>query len=198
MDLGKLSHQLSQQLSHEPSEVSSAKKIPPVELWDPPFCGDMDLVIKSNGQWWQGGTPFTRAKLVSLFSSVLKKENDDYFLVTPVEKIGIQVEDVPFLIVDWHFEDSILKVRTQVGDEVSIGPNNPIELRHFNATSNQTDAATSVETLVPYCLIRRNLWGRIHQNVMYQWAEIATERKTEHGNELIMHSQDYEFSLGTF
>lgn len=169
MDISKLSQQLS--------DVSSARKLPPVDQWDPPFCGDMDLVIKSNGQWWQDGSPFTRAKLVSLFSSVLKKENDDYFLVTPVEKIGIQVQDVPFVIVDWRFEDGILKVKTQVGDEVSIGQDNPVELRYFTAASSQIDASPKVPTLVPYCLVRRNLWGRVHQNVLYQWAEIAAEQK---------------------
>jgi hypothetical protein len=190
MDISKLSQQLS--------DVSSAKKLPPVDQWNPPFCGNMDLVIKSNGQWWQGGTPFTRAKLVSLFSSVLKKETDEYFLVTPVEKIGIQVEDVPFVIVDWRLEDGALKVKTQVGDEVCISHDNPIELRYFTATSSQIDATPIAPTLVPYCLVRRNLWGRIHQNVMYQWAEVAVEQKTKLGNELIMQSLDYRFSLGIF
>lgn len=190
MDLGKLSQQLS--------NASSTRKVPPVENWNPPFCGNMDLVIKSNGQWWHDGTPFTRAKLVSLFSSVLKKENGDYFLVTPVEKIGIQVEDVPFVIVDWHFDKGTLKVKTQVGDEVCIGHEHPIELRYFQASENQTQSTLSQQTLVPYCLVRRNLWGRIHQNVMYQWAEVAKEQKTEKGNELVIQSQDYDFSLGVF
>lgn len=180
MDLGKLTQQLS--------DTSSEKKLPPVDKWDPPFCGDMDLIIKSNGEWWHHGTPFTRAKLVSLFAGVLKKENEQYFLVTPVEKIGIKVEDVPFVIVDWRNDNGALKVKTQVGDEVEIGEEHPIELRHFSAE----------KTLVPYCLIRRNLWARLHQNVLYQWAEVATETQTENGNELMMQSNDYEFSLGLY
>lgn len=184
MDLGKLSQQLA--------NTASAKEMPPVDKWNPPFCGDMNLVIKRNGQWWHEGTPFTRAKLVSLLSSVLKKEDQHYFLLTPVEKIGIQVEDVPFVIVDWHFEGAALKVKTQVGDEVTIGPDHPIELRPFIGEDE------SAESLVPYCLIRRNLWGRLHQNVMYQWAEIAHEKTTDIGHELTLRSNDYEFSLGGF
>jgi hypothetical protein len=178
MDLGKLTQQLS--------DTSPTKQMPPVEKWDPPFCGDMNLVIKSNGEWWHEGTPFTRARLVSLLSSVLKKEDEAYFLVTPVEKIGIQVEDVPFIVVDWRFE---------IGDEVNVGENHPIQLRPFTAEGNDLD---NTATLVPYCLIRRNLWARLHQNVMYQWAEIATETSTDKGKELIIKSNHYEFSLGVF
>ena len=187
MDLGKLTQQLT--------DASPTKQMPPVDKWDPPFCGDMNLVIKSNGQWWHEGTPFTRAKLVSLLSSVLKKEDEAYFLVTPVEKIGIQVEDVPFIVVDWRFEKGALLVKTQIGDEVEIGPDHPVQLRHFTTDANE---AGNAETLVPYCLIRRNLWARLHQNVMYQWAEIATETNTEKGGELTLKSNDYQFSLGAF
>lgn len=187
MDLGKLTQQLS--------NASPKKQMPPVDKWDPPFCGDMNLVIKSNGQWWHDGTPFTRAKLVSLFSSVLKKEDEKYFLVTPVEKIGIQVEDVPFVIVDWRFDKKALIVKTQVGDEVEIGPDHPVELRPFAADEKNTEGA---QPLVPYCLIRRNLWARLHQNVMYQWAEIATQTSGVKGNELLIKSNEYTFSLGVF
>jgi len=187
MDLGKLTQQLN--------DAAPTKKMPPVDKWDPPFCGDMNLVIKSNGQWWHEGTPFTRAKLVSLLSSVLKKEDEAYFLVTPVEKIGIQVEDVPFIIVDWHFDKGALLVKTQIGDEVEVGPEHPIQLRHFPIAADNSDSA---DTLVPYCLIRRNLWARLHQNVMYQWAEIASETITENGKELTMKSNDYQFTLGKF
>lgn len=187
MDLSKLTQQLT--------DAAPTKQMPPVDKWDPPFCGDMNLVIKSNGQWWHEGTPFTRAKLVSLFSSVLKKEGDAYFLVTPVEKIGIQVEDVPFVIVDWRFEKEALIVKTQIGDEVEVGPEHPIELRPFAAAGKELNGN---QTFVPYCLIRRNLWARLHQNVMYQWTEIATQSSTERGTELIIKSNNYTFSLGVF
>jgi hypothetical protein len=178
MDLGKLTQQLS--------DTSPAKKMPPVEQWDPPFCGDMNLVIKRNGQWWHEGTPFTRAKLIKLLSSVLKKEGDDYFLVTPVEKIGIQVEDVPFLIINDEITDKGIRVSTQTGDTVLLGPNHQVELREFEGN------------LVPYCLIRRNLWARLHQNVLYRWVEQADEKRKGNTTVLSMQSGDYEFCIGEF
>jgi len=83
--------------------LSSAVKKgpPPVHLWNPPFCGDLDIRIARNGLWYYLGTPIGRMPLVKLFASVLRKDGDDYFLVTPVEKIGITVDDAPFVAVDF-------------------------------------------------------------------------------------------------
>ena len=77
----------------------------PVHLWDPPYCGDLDIRIARNGQWWYLGTPIGRLELVNLFASVLKLEDGKYFLVTPVEKIGITVDDAPFVAVDFEVSD---------------------------------------------------------------------------------------------
>jgi hypothetical protein len=178
MDISALQKQLS--------DSSEQSALPPVDQWDPEFCGDMNLVIKRNGQWWHEGTPFTRAPLIKLFASVIKKEDESYFLVTPVEKIGIQVEDVPFVVVDdKHYKEGIF-VKTQCGDNVLIGPDHPIELREYEG--NQ----------VPYCLIRRNLWARIHQNVLYRWADQAESREQDGHNILVLHSADYAFSIGQY
>lgn len=179
MDLGAITQQLN-------AVQKEAKALPPVESWDPDFCGNMNLIIKANGQWWHEGTPFTRAKLVSLLSSVLKKENDDYFLVTPVEKIGIQVEDVPFVIVDWAYEQGLLSASTQIGDTFEISEEHPVELREFKGT------------LVPYCRVRRNLWARLHQNVLYQWVEQAKEETKNGKTELLLESGNYQFSIGSY
>ena len=84
-------------------------KTPPVELWDPEYCGEMDLQIKANGDWFYAGTTFKRPALVKLLSSVLKKEQDEYFLVTPVEKIKITVDDVPFVLTQWRWQDDKCK-----------------------------------------------------------------------------------------
>ena len=89
MDLRALQKQIDQHTD----------ELPPVEKWDPDFCGDIDMQIHHDGTWYYMGTPIGRKALVKLFSTVLKMEDDKYFLVTPVEKIGIQVEDVPFIIV---------------------------------------------------------------------------------------------------
>jgi hypothetical protein len=161
-------------------------KLPPVEQWDPPFCGDMNLVIKKNGQWFHEGTPFTRAALVKLFASVIKKEGDQYFLVTPVEKIGIKVEDVPFVIVDWEAIGDKIQVTTQTGDVFTICDQHMVELREFESVN------------LPYCKVRRNLWARVNQNVFYQWVEYASASNIEQADELLMNSGEYCFSLGKY
>ena len=87
-------------------EARKAKGPPPVHLWNPPFCGDIDMRIARDGTWFYQGTPIGRAPLVKLFSGILKKEGDRYFLVTPVEKVGIAVDDAPFVAVDFEVEGS--------------------------------------------------------------------------------------------
>src|SRR5471030_843194 len=103
--------------------------LPPVHLWNPPFCGDIDMRIASDGTWFYQKTPIGRPALVKLFASVLKREGDKYFLVTPVEKVGIVVEDVPFLAVELKVDRSeqdvlhhVLRFRTNVGEWVDAGP----------------------------------------------------------------------------
>jgi hypothetical protein len=98
MDLASLQKQIK--------DVS--KQLPPVDKWDPNFCGDIDIQIKHDGSWYYMGTPIGRKPMVKLFSGVLKREGDDYFLVTPVEKVGIQVADSPFVITQWHKQDQFL------------------------------------------------------------------------------------------
>src|SRR3954453_19621624 len=104
--------------------------LPPVHLWDPPFCGDLDMRIARDGTWFYLGTPIGRAPLVRLFSSILKREGERFFLVTPVEKVGITVDDAPFVAVDFTAEGTGRGQRrpstTPVGDEVTAGPGHPI------------------------------------------------------------------------
>jgi len=176
---------LQKQISDAGNEADQAS-MPPVDKWNPDFCGNMNLVIKRSGQWWHEGTPFTRAALIKLLASVLKKEGDDYFLVTPEEKIGIQVEDVPFVVINDENNNSRITVHTQTGDTVTISEQHPIELRLFEGN------------LVPYCNIRRNLWARIHQNVLYRWLEAAKEVRDDTHTKLILCSGDYSFCIGKF
>src|SRR6201985_3426327 len=108
-----------------------SKGPPPVERWNPPFCGDLDMRIGTDGTWYYLKTPIGRAALVKLFASVLKREGDRYFLVTPVEKCGIQVDDAPFLAVEMAVEDGtqygrVLNFRTNVDDWVACGPEHPL------------------------------------------------------------------------
>ncbi|MEL7175886.1 MAG: DUF1285 domain-containing protein, partial [Pseudomonadota bacterium] len=116
------------------AQAASKKGAPPVHLWNPPFCGDLDMVIKRDGTWFYQGTPIGRPGLVKLFSSIIRKDGDDYFLVTPVEKVGIIVEDAPFVAIDFDRADDALVFRTNVEDEVTAGPENPIRVERDATT----------------------------------------------------------------
>jgi hypothetical protein len=146
-----------------------AKGPPPVERWNPPFCGDIDMKINADGTWFYQKTPIGRRPLVKLFASVLKREGDKYFLVTPVEKVGISVVDAPFLAVELEVEagkDRILKFRTNVDDWVEAGPGHALRF--------EEDAATG--GLKPYLHVRRGLWAKVTRALFYDLVELGEER----------------------
>jgi hypothetical protein len=168
-------------------QISSQKAaLPPVDKWNPDFCGDIDIQIKHDGTWFYMGTPIGRKPLVKLFARVLKRENDHYFLVTPVEKVGIQVEDVPFLITQWQKEDGKLVLTTNTDNDLIVTSENPIQIFADKKTGEY----------LPYALVRRNLWARLHQNVFYQLAELGEEQEVDGKRHLMLSSGDYSFSLG--
>ena len=140
---------------------------PPVHLWNPPFCGDIDIRISRDGTWFYLGTPFGRAPLVKLFSSILKREGEDYFLVTPAEKVGIRVDDAPLLAVDFEAfgagEQQILHFITKTEDEVDAGPDHRIRV--------ERDAETGEPS--PYIHIRAGLWALIDRKSFYRLVELA-------------------------
>jgi hypothetical protein len=117
---------------------------------------------------------------------VLKRENDDYFLVTPVEKVGIKVVDSPFLVTQWQQQDDNLVFTTNLDDSFIVGPENPIKLMQ-----DKTNAE-----LLPYALVRRNLWARLHQNVFYQLAQLGQEQLINDEVHLTISSGGNSFSLG--
>lgn len=174
-------------LSSLQKSISDQGKHPPVDKWNPDFCGDIDLRIKQDGSWYYMGTPIGRHTLVKLFSSVIKKEDDDYYLVTPVEKVGIKVADVPFVVTQWREKDGFILFTTSVGDEVVASSDNPVTLQ-FNEQQ---------EDYLPYVLIRRNLWARLHQNIFYQLVEFGEEAISPNQRRILqVRSGDYCFSLG--
>ncbi|MEM7271302.1 MAG: DUF1285 domain-containing protein [Pseudomonadota bacterium] len=140
---------------------------PPVHLWNPPFCGDLDIRIARNGLWYYLGTPIGRMPLVKLFASVLRKDDDKYFLVTPVEKIGITVDDAPFVAVDFEPEGEsdaqVLTFVTNVDDEAVAGPDHPIRVERDPETGEPS----------PYILIRRNLEALIDRKSYYRLVEVG-------------------------
>src|SRR5476649_3098037 len=148
------------------------KGLPPVELWNPPFCGDIDMRIAADGTWYYQKTPIGRPALVKLFASVIKREGPKYFLVTPVEKVGIVVEDVPFLAVEMKVvradQDvllSILRFRTNVDDWVDAGPGHRLRF--------ETEASGGLR---PYLHVRRELWAKVTRALFYDLVERGEER----------------------
>jgi hypothetical protein len=149
----------------------AGKGPPPVELWNPPFCGDLDMRIAADGTWFYLKTPIGRPALVKLFASVLKREGDKYFLVTPVEKCGIRVDDAPFLAVELKIEDNaagpVLSFRTNVDDWIACGPQH--ELRF--------ESETGTGGLRPYVHVRRDLWAKVTRTLYFDLVERGEERE---------------------
>jgi hypothetical protein len=150
--------------------ATQGKGPPPVHLWNPPFCGDLDIRIASDGTWFYLGTPVGRAPLVRLFASVLKREGDKYFLVTPVEKIGIVVDDAPFLAVEMRREDTTsgprLHFRTNVDDWVSCDDAHALRFEREDGSGG----------LKPYLHVRRDLWAKVTRALFYDLVELGEER----------------------
>ena len=148
--------------------------VPPVHLWNPPYCGEIDMRIAADGTWFYQKTPIGRPALVKLFASVLKRENDRYFLVTPVEKCGITVDEAPFLAVEFKVETveamptapRVLRFRTNVDDWVTCGPDNPLRFEPEPATGG----------LKPFLHVRRNLWAKVTRALFYDLVELGEER----------------------
>jgi len=143
--------------------------LPPVERWNPPFCGDIDMRISADGTWFYQKAPIGRPALVKLFASVLKREGDKYFLVTPVEKVGITVDDAPFLAVELKVEQEprgqVLKFRTNVDDWVAAGPGHALRFEQ------QADNGG----LKPYLHVRRELWAKVTRALFYDLVELGKE-----------------------
>ena len=159
-------------------EKVSVKSNPPVHLWHPDTEKSIDLVVKKNGVWEYEGSPINRPRLVRLFSSVLRREGDNYYLVTPVEKCLIKVEDVPFEIV---LMESLgegvnreISMTTSTGDKFLVDENHPLELKRCESD------------IFPYVLVRDGMEGRLNRNVYYPLAEFFEEPKnTSDENPLI-------------
>ena len=146
---------------------------PPVHLWNPPFCGDLDMEIRRDGSWWYLGTPIGRHALVRLFASILKREGDRYFLVTPVEKVGIRVQDAPFLATDFRVEGAgagqVLTFVTSVEDEAVAGPDHPIRVMRDPVTGEPA----------PYVLIRDGMEALIDRKSFYRLVELGVHEEHE-------------------
>jgi uncharacterized protein len=151
---------------------SSEKGLPPVHLWNPPFCGDLDMRIAGDGTWFYLGTPIGRPALVRLFSTILKREDGKYFLVTPVEKVGIRVDDAPFLAVEMQKVNDekgrLLRFRTNVDDWVAC-----------DAAHRLRFATAADGGLTPYLHVRADLWAKVTRTIYYDLVDMGEERMVD-------------------
>lgn len=161
------------------------QKMPPVESWNPAREGTIDIVINNKGEWYHEGGYFKRQDLARMFASILRKDGENYFLVTPAEKLKIRVEDVPFSIVLMKEEEGELGFITSQGDEVKISAEHPIEFRKIESPSEG-----SAEFL-PYVMIRNNLWAKLNQSTYYELINLAQEST----NGYVIRSGNYEVNI---
>jgi hypothetical protein len=167
------------------------KSLPPVHLWNPDFCGDIDMRIARDGTWFYMGTPIGRPRMVKLFSTVLRHDDDDkFYLVTPVEKIGITVDDAPFVAVEatvfGEDEDQTIVFRTNVDEEVIAGPENPIRVEIDSETLEPS----------PYVLVRDNLEALIGRAVFYQLVDLGEQVERDGQDVLGVWSKGAFFTIG--
>lgn len=152
--------------------ASKIKGPPPVHLWNPPFCGDIDMRIARDGTWSYNGSPIRRPELVRLFSTILRKDPERYVLVTPVERVGVQVEDAPFLAVEMRREESaegpVLHFRTNVDDWSAVGPDHALRFER-EATGG----------LKPYVHVRGDLWALVKRALLYDLAHLGEMRAVD-------------------
>ncbi len=161
-------------LSAAESEGKKARGLPPVHLWNPDFCGDIDMRIARDGTWFYMGTPIGRERLVRLFSTILRHDEDGkYYLITPVEKVGIEVDDAPFLAVAMSVEgtgrDQRITFTTSVGDSATAGEEHPIRFVVDKATGEPA----------PYVHIRARLEALINRAVFYDLVELGAEAERD-------------------
>lgn len=153
--------------------VGETRKLPPLHLWNPPFCGDLDMRIAADGTWFYMGSPIGRPALVRLFASVLKREGQRYFLVTPVEKVGIKVDDAPFHAVEMAAEGEgasrTLTFRTNVDDLVRCDKDHVLRFEPEEHTGG----------LRPYLHVRADLWARVTRALFFDLVEMGEARESQ-------------------
>lgn len=146
---------------------------PPVHLWNPPYCGEIDLRIAADGIWYYQKTPIGRPALVKLFASVLSREQGRYYLVTPVEKCGIVVDDAPFTAVEVRREETpagpVLKFRTNVGEDIACGPGHQLKFERQETSGGYK----------PYLHVRRDLWAKATRPVYYDLVELGERQEID-------------------
>lgn len=161
---------------------------PPVHLWQPKQIGDIDIRIDSQGDWLHEGKSIKRVELVRLFASILWQEQGQHYLVTPVEKLAIAVDDAAYVIQQVAYHNHAWVAVTNTQEQVVIGTENPVELREY------------ADQWLPYVRVRYDLWGRVSRGVYYQWVSTAldqngSDQQQDENTVLTLVSQGYEFEV---
>ncbi len=151
-----------------------ASGLPPVHLWNPPFCGDIDMRIAQDGTWFFMNSPIGRKPLVKLFSSILRRDEDGrYYLVTPVEKCGIVVDDAPLVVIQMSVKgrghEQAVHFLTQVDDEVTVDGDHPLRFEREAGTGG----------LKPYVLVRGRLEALVNRPTFYELVAKGTVVETD-------------------
>jgi len=172
------------------AQLPKGKGPAPVHLWNPAFCGDIDMRIARDGTWFYMGTPIGRKPMVKLFSTIIRRDGDDYFLITPVEKVGIKVDDAPFvavtLEVEGQGESQVLRFTTNVDEQVEADIEHPLRVVIDPDTQEPS----------PYLRVRTNLEALVHRNAFYQLVELAITRPINGKNWLGVWSGGVFFPIG--
>lgn len=160
----------------EAQKYLNSESFPPVHLWHPEFCGDIDMRINRDGSWDYMGSPISRIEMVKLFSRIIRLDSDGkYYMVTPVEKVGITVVDAPFIAAEMEIEGKgegqVITFRSNLDEYVKVGKDNPI-IVEFDEVSGEPS---------PYVIMRKNLKALISRPVYYQMAELVVEHEGKYG-----------------
>jgi len=164
-------------------------KQPPVDVWasGQEVSGDIDIRIDVQGNWFHDGEPILREPLVALFASILWFENQQYYLVTPVEKLAITVEDVAYVVHQAEQLDDSWVAVTNTHEQLVIGPDHPVELRDYQGQ------------WVPYIKVRYDLWARVNRSIYFQWVDMALDQQADQQADqegaLELSSQEYRFAV---
>lgn len=156
---------------------------PPVHLWKPDVVGEIDIRIDTKGLWYHEGDLIKREPLVQLFASILWFEDGSYYLITPAEKLLIEVADTAYLIHQMEYVDSTWIATTNTHEQFIVGSDNPVELRLYQGQ------------WIPYLRVRYDLWARVNRSIYYQWVSDAMQDQDESTDRLILASGDYEFDV---
>ena len=166
-------------------QLGSQKALPPLDQWQPEYCGEMDLLIKANGDWLHQGSLIKRKAMVELFSRILRREEDEHFyLVTPVEKVRIRVEDAPLLLVDFEQRDDDFFFLLNCNRWVKLSKEHPLFIQSFEGVD------------VPYLSLDYGVFARANRAVFYRLIELAQDTEIDGKPCLAIVSGGEKFSIG--